>query len=266
MDRAALFALRLVRDAAQRLGLEALLAPIDRAIAAATEARQLERRWAVQRTQGPGALGRELVEADNALDAELAAFDRLLAAEVNRWKRRDAERSARILAVRQLLFPLGVAKVLGAVYPEELAAVDDLRALCDAASPRRDAEAVRVVGELGLGADLAEVGRLADVLRELMGRVGPERLEFKAVQVARAAAQDTLAAVVVQVLAVTEAAGADGGAAAARRAELLRGIMEQDEAIRAYHQRSLQVPDVDPLTGGPVDEPLDDGAPLPAEG
>jgi len=244
----ALFALRLTREAAVRLADDLLVVKVDRAIALADRARQLERQWEVVRTRGNSGAGRELVDADNTLDGEVAAFDRVLTAEANRWKRRDPDKTARITATRQVLFPQGVAKVINAVYEEELAAVDDLRALCDPKHERHDATAVQVVGELGLEADLTELGRLADALRVLMQRNAPDRLDFKAVRAGRAELQDALTAVFVQVLATTEPTDADPSAGG-RRAALLKAILEQDEDIRNYNTRSQLVPDVDPATG-----------------
>jgi len=225
---------------------------VDRAIALADRARQLERQWEVVRTRGNSGAGRELVDADNTLDGEVAAFDRVLTAEANRWKRRDPDKTARITATRQVLFPQGVAKVINAVYEEELAAVDDLCALCDPKHERHDDTAVQVVG---LEVDLTELGHLAGVLRVLMQRDAPDRLDFKAVRAGRAELQDALTAVFVQVLATTEPTDADPSAGG-RRAALLKAILEQDEDIRNYNTRSL-VPDVDPATGAPADAASD---------
>lgn len=259
----ALFALRLTREAAAKVGDEVLVAKTDRAIALAERARHLERQWEVQRTRGNSGAGREVVDADNALDGEVASFDRVLAAEANRWKRRDPDKTARIIATRQVLFPQGVAKVINAVYEEELAAVDDLRALCDPESDHHDDTAVQVVGELGLGVDLAEIGRLATALRTLMQRDTPDRLDFKAVRAARTDLQDALSAVFVQALATTEPSDADPEAVG-RRAALLRAILEQDEDIRSYNTRSQLVPDVDPTTGSPTPDATPDAAPTDA--
>ena len=86
-------ALRLTREAAVKLADDVLVVKIDRAIARADRARQLERQWEVVRTRGNSGAGRELVDADNTLDSEVAAFDRFLTAEANRWKRRGPDKT-----------------------------------------------------------------------------------------------------------------------------------------------------------------------------
>ena len=254
----ALFALHLTHKAAERSGDTALVARVDRAIAAAGRARQLERQWAAQQAHGTGGAGVEVTRADNALDGELAAFDRVLAAEANRWKRRDPDKSARVAAARQVLFPQGIGKVISAIHEEGLAAVHDLLALSDPNGAGHDAAVTQVIDELGLTPDLAEVARLADDLRLAMNRETPDRLAFKAVQAARNELQDNLSAVVVYVLATSDTEDGDPQTAA-RRGELLSGILTQDEEIRSYRVRSPLVPDIDPATG------LETHDPAPAE-
>jgi len=241
-----LFALSRVAEAAERRGVTALDPMLADALEADRRTHRIELAW--RRTGGRPLHGPQAGELDRELDRALGAFDELLAGQVKAFGE-ESERGRTATALREALFPGGVFAVISLSYVEEHEIVTIL-----VARLRDPADLAPLVKALGLEELVARLGELNTRYGEEL-RSPAGQLSFERIRALRDRGQVNLLRVVTRILALFPW---DAKADAEARAELLRPIADQNEAVRLRRQRRRGAADVDPSTGEEED-------PLPTE-
>ena len=237
-----LYALKLVLLVAQSLGMTALAAIIEAAIAHDTAALALEGAWARSRKL-PTSRGRAL-EIDGLIDAVLAAIHTSLTSQISLLDSNSDEvkASTRIL---DALFPEGVVPLIRLPFEEQLATNTTIveRLTGDLAEDAKTANIVPFVSQLGT-LNAAFAGEL-DQQRA-------KEIEYDVVQSAADRGNLFVRRIVAVVLGTYN--GETDEDAAARKA-LLTPILEQCERVRSLRKGRRKAADVDPETGDELAPP-----------
>ncbi|MDX9722230.1 MAG: DUF6261 family protein [Myxococcota bacterium] len=235
-----LYALGVLRKLAVQLGLDALVVLIDDGIARAKTAIDLRVRLDAAKATENSSIGQTLRELDKLFDRIVGAFDTILAGQMAAFPDQDSGRAAE--RIRNATLPNGVYAITHSSYPEEIAYG---RRLLD-----------MLEGELAPELALVPLGDLPKRLRETVDKFDEAlqttpkvELSNADVTLARARADNALIVIFSWIIAHY---GSDEQAET--RAQLLRPILQQNDAMRLYHQRRRPAHDVDPNTGGELEE------------
>lgn len=231
-----LFAMQQVKSAADAAGFNALASHAEVCITHDRATRDLEAKWAGQKTgQSYAPEARQL---DIYVDAALTALRDGLDSQIKASAPGDplGEAAQRL---SQELFPKGAGAITSLPYVEELAELQ--RILGRVQHPDWHA----VIGDLGLG---RQVTRLAQLEKQYAAAlVGPAgQVSFAQVKDARAKGQSLM----LQAIAMTLGQHpSDSEADRKARNGLLAPVFTQNEAIRSYLRQRKAIEDVNPDTG-----------------
>jgi len=229
------FALGRVAEVVARRRLDGLRPWVEEALAADRETLSLELSW--RRTSRQPLHGRQARELDRKVDRALAAIDGVLASVLKGFEP-ESPRAWVARALRAALFPAGVHAVTSLSFVEQHETVALL--LRRLREPR---DLAGKVASLGLEDMVARLAALNARYGAELARPA-EVVTFAEVRAGRKRGQANLARITALVLA--QFAGDDEQDALD---ELLRPILEQNEAVRLHRGRRRAVTDVDPATG-----------------
>lgn len=231
-----LFAMQQVKSAAQTAGFNALASHADACVAHDRATRDLEAKWAGQKTGTSYAP--EARQIDIYVDAALTALRDGIDSQIKASAPGDplGEAAQRL---SEELFPKGAGAITSLPYVEELAELQ--RVLGRVQHP----EWAAVIGDLGLGRQVARLAALeAQYGAALVG--GGSQVTFAQVKDARAKGQSLMLQAVAMALGQHPS---DGEADRKARNGLLAPIFAQNEAIRSYLRQRKAIEDVNPDTG-----------------
>jgi hypothetical protein len=236
-------ALRKMRDVARDMGLSALVERIDEAIESDLEERQIETLWLAirNRTRVHGA---EMPGLDSLADRLVKAIHDNAASQVLGAEAAFAARVARFI---EAILPAGVYAITSLPYAEQAAALEVM--------------VRKLTGELA--ADVEDFGltrlveRLVTVSLQYRKALHVERpIRFADVQEARRRGMGNVLEIAAMVLG--KFCRLDVPAHDEARRKLLGPMVEQHEAICAYRRGRRALQDIDPDTGEPDLEGIDD--------
>jgi len=231
-----LFATQEVKKIAEAQGLAALGAHCGAAIAHDQATRDLEARWASDKEASQ--YSPEARQIDILVDTALGALRDSIDADARDAAPGDAlgEAAAKL---QKAAFPSGVAAVTTLSFVDELAEVQRIIALLQAA------EWSGVVQQIGLGRRLSRLVELENVYQAAIAQPS-KTVTFDQVKQARAKGQSLLLQAVAMILGQYPS---DATADVEARRRLLEPIFRQNEAIRGYLRARRAIEDVDPATG-----------------
>ncbi len=221
------------------------------AIAHEQGARDLKRRWEVQKKMG--ASDPRLAELDPQIDATLGSLSRT-AGEIARTFPDTPKGQAAAEFLKQAL-PNGATGIIHLPYPEQERQLADLVRDCREGGPYADPIAL-----LGLGDFVDRLDGLNTEFGDILHRGKARGIEYVNVQAADQEGQDRLLEIVAKVLGRFSSRSA---ADAKARAEYLAPIAEQNEAIGLALRNRRPVRDVNPATGVEINEDLAPDAAAP---
>jgi hypothetical protein len=230
------FAANEVARRARALGLSAIESASAQVAEQGREALSLETRWREARAT---AVSPEAVRVDKALDRALGALhDVVNAHRAGFDDDSPVRKSADVLATR--LFPDGAGAIVTLSFTEEVVRTEQLLGLAGG-------ELKDDVARLGATALVQQVAELAGGLRLALEQRGEQVpvASYDQVREARARGNELIASLVVRILETA----LSRPLTAEQRIELLRPVLDQNEAVRATRARRREPADVNPETG-----------------
>lgn len=244
----AIHALERVAAMATALGLSALAARAQAAIAEFRQFKTMHTRW---RTSREGLYGEASSALDAWLDRALSSVDNYLEGQVTLFPA-DHPRSVAASVVRPALFPEGVQAITRQSYVQQRVDVDDMLAVF--ASPELAPARAELPELTPMMAHVADLNVQYGASIDDYDRDRPSQETLRAVQ---ERAHTMLLEIIVSILAAYVEAAPE---LREPLAALLEPIERQNEAVRATRRRRQPPSDIDPGTG--IELPGDD---LPVE-
>jgi hypothetical protein len=228
---------------------ELLIERIDAALAAGQVARERDFEWVRTRDREDRARG-EATLVDNEVDVQISSIEAIVRA---RTVGDDEERVAAARAIKERVFPRGVAVITNRTFEVQLS-------LMDAMLEELRGELSEQVRRVGIEEEVARLGRLVEKFRAELGKVNEDVLTFDQVRAAREDLHEQTAVALVTVLSALPGTTEDE---MRMREHLLAPLNDQQERVYEAQRRHRRPLDVDPTTGEviPDDDVLEDGPP-----
>ncbi len=241
-----------MREALDALGNTEAVAVADEAERVCKQARALEYDWEVQKQEDPFTRP-EAKKLDDEIDSMLSSL--MQAGEAFAATTPDSEQGRLAEEYLDGLFPTGVYHITSQTFEDQHLAVQEL-------VERLNGPYTEHVEAMSLTHAVDRLEALNEEFGELLKETG-RTVTYKEVQSARAEAHDAFHRLFIKVL-------HDYGDDLETLNEILTPVHTQTERTRRSLKRSGKMPEVDPETGEPVDEPHreqnDGGSSSEAEG
>ena len=230
------FALKALRDEAEKRSLDTLKAAADEAISVGERALRLEFAYEQARTQSSSARG-EALAIDNQIDAQVGAIKAMTDARTVGPDEDPVVQAAR--RVLDVLFPRGIAPIVHQSFEVQLG-------ILDVFLEHTDSQLASDMTLLGLEREVTRLRELVARFRAELNREADAGVPFIDVRAAREELHEAAALVYLQALASYPSLDEQ---ATRQRESLIAGFTEQHERVRADHRRRLKPTDIDPVSG-----------------
>ncbi len=237
------YCITVMRNLLDDLGNQEAVEVAEKAKRKCDEARQLEYDWEQQKQDDP--LTRPEAKAlDDEIDSTLSRV--MQVAEAFAESSRETRKSRLADELLDAVFPSGVYPITSKPFDEQNYAVDELL-------QRLNGEFSEHVQVVGLESLVEELEDLNQEFSEELNTTG-EAVAYKEVEAARADAEDAFHRLIAKVM-------YDYGNDMETFNRVMEPLHEQTERTRRSLKRSGRIPEVDPETGEPVEQPSEDGQP-----